>query len=260
MGPLQIYDRRERVLVTAADRLLALGVALVQPLRRRRAPAAPRRILLLRLERIGDLLMALPAIADVQALAPQAEIDLVVGSWNATLARAVAPVRRVHTLDAAWLARGGHGLGMLLAAPRREGLARVSDTISPSTSSRTRAAICSLLQRARHGASDTAAAVAGHCSTLRWITTLARIPPTMLDGWLPPRLAGTTPPPHRNGVELTPMGQLRSRRYSPFPQRRTRAPRACSAMSRGRWSAFTSAADGRSSSGHRTALPKSGDV
>ena len=120
MGPLQIYDRRERALVTAADRLLALGVALVQPLRRRRAPVAPRRILLLRLERIGDLLMALPAIADVQALAPQAEIDLVVGSWNATLARAVAPVRRVHTLDAAWLARGGHGLGMysLLRAAR----------------------------------------------------------------------------------------------------------------------------------------------
>src|SRR5215213_4599020 len=121
MSPLQIYDRRERALVTAADRLLALGMALTQPVRRRRAPAAPRRILLLRLERIGDLLMALPAIADVRALAPQAEIDLVVGSWNANLARAVAPVRRVHTLDAAWLARGGHGLGMysLLRAARR---------------------------------------------------------------------------------------------------------------------------------------------
>lgn len=124
MGPLQIYDRRERALVTAADRLLALGVALLQPLRRRRAPAAPRRILLLRLERIGDLLMALPAIADVQALAPQAEIDLVVGSWNATLARAVAPVRRVHTLDAAWLARGGHGLGMYSLARAARGWRR----------------------------------------------------------------------------------------------------------------------------------------
>ncbi|HUR33924.1 MAG TPA: glycosyltransferase family 9 protein [Vicinamibacterales bacterium] len=112
MGPLQIYDRRERALVTAADRLLALGVALTEPLRRRRAPAAPRRILLLRLERIGDLLMVLPAIADLQALAAQAEIDLVVGSWNADLARAIRPIRRVHTLDAAWLARGGHGLGM----------------------------------------------------------------------------------------------------------------------------------------------------
>jgi ADP-heptose:LPS heptosyltransferase len=121
MGSLQIYDRRERALVAAADRLLACGVALARPLRHRRAPAAVRRILLLRLERIGDLLMALPAIADVQALAPDAEIDLVVGSWNADLARAIAPVRRVHTLDAAWLARGGHGLGMysLLRAARR---------------------------------------------------------------------------------------------------------------------------------------------
>jgi ADP-heptose:LPS heptosyltransferase len=120
MGSLQIYDRRERALVAAADRLLAFGVALARPLRHRRAPAKPRRILLLRLERIGDLLMALPAVADVQALAPHTEIDLVVGSWNADLARAIAAVRRVHTLDAAWLARGGHGLGMysLLRAAR----------------------------------------------------------------------------------------------------------------------------------------------
>ena len=65
----------------------------------------PQRILLLRLERIGDLLMTLPALADVRALAPDAEIDLVVGSWNADLARAIDPVTRVESLDAAWLAR-----------------------------------------------------------------------------------------------------------------------------------------------------------
>jgi lipopolysaccharide heptosyltransferase II len=113
MSRLHIYDRRERALVAAADRMLALGAAVARPFRGRRAPIAPRRILLLRLERIGDLLMVLPAIADVQALAPEAQIDLVVGSWNADLARSIDPVRRVQALDASWLAREGHGLSLL---------------------------------------------------------------------------------------------------------------------------------------------------
>ena len=119
MSRLHIYDRRERALVAAADRLLGVS-ALVRPLRRRRAPVSPARILLLRLERIGDLLMTLPAIADVRAAAPSARIDLVVGSWNADLARAIEPVTRVTTLDARWLAREGEGLGLgsLLRAAR----------------------------------------------------------------------------------------------------------------------------------------------
>ena len=67
--------------------------ALVRAGRRRRwrrsaggvaAPAAApvRRVLLLRLERIGDLLMVLDAIRDARAAWPDAEIDLAVGSWN----------------------------------------------------------------------------------------------------------------------------------------------------------------------------------
>jgi ADP-heptose:LPS heptosyltransferase len=113
MSRLHIYDPRERALVTTADRVLALGAVVAQPFRRRRAPIAPRRILLLRLERIGDLLMVLPAIADVQAFAPDAQIDLVVGSWNADLARSIDSVRRVQSIDAAWLAREGRGLSLL---------------------------------------------------------------------------------------------------------------------------------------------------
>ena len=112
MSALQIYDPRERRLVAAADRALALACA-ARALWRPTGPAAlPRRILLLRLERIGDLLMVLPALADIRALAPGAEIDLVVGSWNLALARSIGPVTRVEALDARWLSRGGSGLGM----------------------------------------------------------------------------------------------------------------------------------------------------
>ena len=122
---LQIYDPRERVLVGLADAGLtvAAAVARLAPGRRRAAARAaraaradgrqwPRRILLLRLERIGDLLMSAPAIAAVRQFAPDAEIDLVVGSWNTSIARLIPGIDRVETLDASWLSRGSGGGGM----------------------------------------------------------------------------------------------------------------------------------------------------
>jgi ADP-heptose:LPS heptosyltransferase len=105
---LDIYDPRERWLIGAAD----LGLrALSLPFRlwRRGASHAPRRILLLRLERIGDLLMSVGAIAAVRRLAPDAEIDLVVGGWNVEIARLLPWVNTVEVVDAPWLARDQAG-------------------------------------------------------------------------------------------------------------------------------------------------------
>jgi lipopolysaccharide heptosyltransferase II len=118
---LHIADRRERALVATADRFLGAITATARPFRRRVRPLAAKRILILRLERIGDLLMTLPALADLRTLAPGAEIDLIVGSWNADLARAIDPVTRVMALDAAWLTRESQGrtLASLLRAARR---------------------------------------------------------------------------------------------------------------------------------------------
>lgn len=118
---LQIRNPRERALVAAADGVMAAGAALARLFPRPRASSLPERILLLRLERIGDLLMVLPAIADVRVLAPRAIIDLVVGSWNRDLASAIASVTSVKTLDVAWLAREGRGsaLPALLMAARQ---------------------------------------------------------------------------------------------------------------------------------------------
>jgi lipopolysaccharide heptosyltransferase II len=103
---LQINDRRERWLVGLAD----LGLAAVGPLVARRPNAgragAPTAILLLRLERVGDLLMTVDAIAAVRALAPDATVDLVVGEWNDAIARLIPGIDRVETLNAGWLARG----------------------------------------------------------------------------------------------------------------------------------------------------------
>src|SRR3954468_6997291 len=119
--PLHISDRRERALVAAADRAFAALTAIARPFGRRQPPRAPKRILVLRLERIGDLLMTLPALADLRAFVPAATIDLVVGSWNGDLARAIDPVTQVQCVDAAWLARdsAGRGVPSLIAAARR---------------------------------------------------------------------------------------------------------------------------------------------
>ena len=105
---LQIYDRRERWMVGCAE-LALKGFAAARIGRPRRPSGIPRRILLLRLERIGDLLMILSAISAVRTRAPHAEIDLVVGSWNEPLARLIPDITRVEVLDASWLARAHTG-------------------------------------------------------------------------------------------------------------------------------------------------------
>jgi len=102
---LQIYDWRERWAVGLADAGLRV---LAAPSRLARSPgsgAPPRRVLALRLERIGDLLMTHEALALLRSRLPSADIDLVVGSWNGPLAHAMAVANRVDLLDAPWLAR-----------------------------------------------------------------------------------------------------------------------------------------------------------
>lgn len=99
--PLQITNPRERRLVRLADVALApLGW------RTRRAQVAIRKILLLRLERIGDLLMTLEAVAAARRTWPDATIDLAVGSWNKDLASLIPGISHVHVADLPWLSRG----------------------------------------------------------------------------------------------------------------------------------------------------------
>lgn len=107
---LQIAYPQERMLVGLADAGLSAVKLLGWP---RTSPiamdATVRRILLLRLERVGDLVMVLDAIAMIRAAAPDAAIDLVVGSWNGSLA-ALIPGVRVETVDAPWMSRERRGL------------------------------------------------------------------------------------------------------------------------------------------------------
>jgi ADP-heptose:LPS heptosyltransferase len=61
------------------------------------------------MERIGDLLMAVPAISTLHTRAPDAELHLVVGSWNEKLAGLIPGLTTVETLNPGWLARDEAG-------------------------------------------------------------------------------------------------------------------------------------------------------
>ena len=57
----------------------------------------------------SDIERALRDTGEIMQAGAQ-EIDLVVGSWNASIASVLRGVDRVETLDAPWLARGGGGM------------------------------------------------------------------------------------------------------------------------------------------------------
>jgi heptosyltransferase-2/heptosyltransferase-3 len=129
----RIYEPRERALVLAMDAPARAAFALARGLglgpRPRPAPPleALREILVLRLDRIGDVLMSLPAIAALRAAAPRARLRLAVGRWSESLARGF-PVDEVLVWSAPWVGRpaeGAEGLGALFGkarALRKDGL------------------------------------------------------------------------------------------------------------------------------------------
>ncbi|HET8645501.1 MAG TPA: glycosyltransferase family 9 protein [Vicinamibacteria bacterium] len=108
----RVYEARERLALLALDlpgRALLGGAAW---LRRRRARAlergSVREVLVLRLDRMGDLLMSLPALADLRSALPQARIRLAVPAWSAEVARS-APVDEVLVWSPPWAGRAQEG-------------------------------------------------------------------------------------------------------------------------------------------------------
>jgi heptosyltransferase-2/heptosyltransferase-3 len=120
----RVYDTRERLLLGLLDapgRALAAlrgGIAQAPP-----DPSSVREVLVLRLDRIGDVTMSLPALADLRAALPEARIRLAVGRWSEEIARS-APVDEVLVWSAPWVGRpqeGAEGTRALFARARALG-------------------------------------------------------------------------------------------------------------------------------------------
>ncbi len=123
----RIYERGERALVALAEvplhglawlghatGLLEAGAPAGSP------PAAPREVLVLRLDRIGDVVMSWPALEALRRALPRAHIRLAVGRWSRALA-ASAPVDEILEWSAPWVGRATEGadtLGTLLSWAR----------------------------------------------------------------------------------------------------------------------------------------------
>jgi ADP-heptose:LPS heptosyltransferase len=100
----------ERWLLGALDLPGRAAHAAWTRLRPARLPAADavRDVLVLRLDRIGDVLMSLPALSDLRAALPAARIRLVVGHWSEEVAKS-APVDEVLLWSAPWAGRAQEG-------------------------------------------------------------------------------------------------------------------------------------------------------
>jgi ADP-heptose:LPS heptosyltransferase len=115
----RVYDARERALLRLVD-LPALFLR-----RRLRAaiaadpvdPARIRRVLVLRLDRLGDLIMSLPALHDLRLAVPEAQITLAVGRWCESIAER-APVDEILRWSAPWVGRRLEGRASLAALVR----------------------------------------------------------------------------------------------------------------------------------------------
>jgi ADP-heptose:LPS heptosyltransferase len=119
----RIYDPGERLLLGALDlpgRLVAGAARRVgrRPEPPRLDPAAVREVLVLRLDRIGDVIMSVPALSDLRAALPHARIRLAVGRWSAEAVR-TAPVDEVLVWSAPWVGRASEGADTFAGLARR---------------------------------------------------------------------------------------------------------------------------------------------
>lgn len=107
----RIYDPKERLLLGALDLPLRGAFALLRAVgleRPCRRPSPLRTVLVLRLDRIGDVLMSLPALAELRDALPDARILLAVGRWSSDVARS-APVDELLLWSAPWVGRRDEG-------------------------------------------------------------------------------------------------------------------------------------------------------
>lgn len=89
----------------APGRTLYVVSALTSLVHRYREGRKVERILIFKLDHLGDLLIATPALRAIRARFPEAEIRIVVGDWNVSLLRHNRSVDAVHVYNSARFCR-----------------------------------------------------------------------------------------------------------------------------------------------------------
>ena len=161
----RVDDPKERLLLGALDLPLKAVLGALRAIGLERRPPLPapgdiRSLLVLRLDRIGDLVMSLPALADLRQALPQARILLAVGRWSADVAKS-APVDELLLWSAPWAGRRDEGGESWLSLARKaRGLRRRGLDLAIDLQGDVRAAMLMRLTgaRARVGYANTGGA------------------------------------------------------------------------------------------------------
>ena len=95
---MQIHDVR-RALLTVTGQALSLSAA------RGAAIGAPRRVLVIRPDHLGDMLFAVPALRLLRAYLPEAHITVLAGPWSAEIVERLPYLDEVRTLPFPWFDR-----------------------------------------------------------------------------------------------------------------------------------------------------------
>ncbi len=146
----------ERLMVTMAS----AGARLVVPFLAPASTSPPVEVLVLRLDRIGDVLMSLPALHALRAALPEAKIRLAVGEWSREIAKD-APVDEVLIWSAPWVGRKDEGalaMGSLFQAARSRLLTRPDLAIDLQGDSRAIWLMAATGARSRVGYANTGSA------------------------------------------------------------------------------------------------------
>jgi heptosyltransferase II len=108
----RVYEPWERLVVGALDLPGRVVSGALRALRRTPPPSVDpgqiEDVLVLRLDRIGDVLMSLPALRDLRLALPRARVRLAVGAWSEPIARC-APVDELLVWNAPWVGRSSEG-------------------------------------------------------------------------------------------------------------------------------------------------------
>lgn len=103
---LEIHNTRDKLLAAAADILLRPVVFVIRRLRRQEPPDDIRKILLVRLDNIGDVVMLTPLIRELKTrVFPRARIDVLLQPGAAAILQGNPHVSRLLPFPAFWFAR-----------------------------------------------------------------------------------------------------------------------------------------------------------
>jgi heptosyltransferase-2 len=106
LGRYRYSKWRWRVLVFALDTFGAVAMRLWRAVRPRGDFPAPRRILLVQLDHLGDAILTSPMLERLAAAYPRAAIDVLASPSNRAVFEANPQVRRVHVAAESWFERG----------------------------------------------------------------------------------------------------------------------------------------------------------